>query len=89
MTKTLIFSGDLGNTDTALMPSPSVIEQADVVLLESTYGNRNHRPKDESLAEFKQVIEEASNTNGNILIPAFAVGRTQELLFQLGCLYQQ
>ncbi len=85
----LVFSGDLGNTDTTLMPNPETVDQADVVLLESTYGDRNHRPKPDTLAEFEEVLKAAEADEGNVLIPAFAVGRTQELLFHLGCLYQQ
>lgn len=87
--KTLVFSGDLGNSDTTLMPEPSIIEYADIVLLESTYGNRNHRNHIDTLNEFKDIIQQADREFGSILIPAFAVGRTQEVLFQLGCLYQQ
>lgn len=87
--KTIVFSGDLGNSDTSLMYEPSIVEHADLVLLESTYGDRNHRNQAETLAEFKGVIQQAENDGGNIMIPAFAVGRTQELLFQLGCMYQQ
>lgn len=87
--KTFVFSGDLGNADTSLMHDPTELQHADLVLLESTYGNRNHRNQIETLEEFKAVIELAEKENGNIMIPAFAVGRTQELLFQLGSMYQQ
>jgi metallo-beta-lactamase family protein len=71
------------------MYDPTAVEHADLVLLESTYGDRNHRNQAETLAEFKAVINRAAKEGGNIMIPAFAVGRTQELLFQLGCMYQQ
>jgi metallo-beta-lactamase family protein len=77
----LVFSGDLGNSCVALLRDPEVIENADVLLLESTYGNRDHRPMDETLQEFEDIILEASKNGGNILIPAFAVGRTQEIIF--------
>jgi metallo-beta-lactamase family protein len=87
--KTMVFSGDLGNSDTSLMYDPTAVEHADLVLLESTYGDRNHRNQGETLAEFKAVINQAAKESGNIMIPAFAVGRTQELLFQLGYMYQQ
>lgn len=89
LSKTLVFSGDLGNPDTALMYDPVELNQADVVLMESTYGDRNHRSHTETLAEFESIIKAADREDGNILIPAFAVGRTQELLFALGCLYQE
>ena len=84
----LVFSGDLGNSDAALLRDPEVIEDADILLLESTYGDRDHRPIDETLKEFEDIIVEASASGGNILIPSFAVGRTQEIIFYLGKLYQ-
>ncbi|MGD8526332.1 MAG: MBL fold metallo-hydrolase [Thioalkalispiraceae bacterium] len=87
--KKLVFSGDLGNSCVALLRDPEVIENADVLLLESTYGNRNHRPMNETLQEFEDIILQASKNGGNILIPAFAVGRTQEIIFHLGELYQK
>jgi len=87
--KKLVFSGDLGNCCSALLRDPEIVEQADVLLLESTYGDRNHRPIDETLEEFDGIIEEASANGGNILIPSFAVGRTQEIIFRLGELYQK
>ena len=87
--KKLVFSGDLGNSSAALLKDPAVVRQADIVLLESTYGDRDHRPMDETLAEFEEIITDASRNGGNILIPSFAVGRTQEIIFRLGELYQQ
>lgn len=87
--KKLVFSGDLGNSCAALLRDPEVVAEADVLLLESTYGDRNHRSMDETLGEFESIIAEASENGGNILIPSFAVGRTQEIIFRLGELYQQ
>lgn len=87
--KKLVFSGDLGNSCAALLRDPEIVEQADVLLLESTYGDRNHRPMDETLEEFENIIAEASKNGGNIMIPSFAVGRTQEIIFRLGELYQR
>ena len=87
--KKLVFSGDLGNSCAALLRDPEIIEEADVLLLESTYGDRDHRLIDETLEEFEGIIAKASKKGGNILIPAFAVGRTQEIIFRLGELYQQ
>jgi metallo-beta-lactamase family protein len=87
--KKLVFSGDLGNSDAALLCDPETVSEADVLLLESTYGDRNHRPMDETLEEFASIIEDASENGGNILIPSFAVGRTQEIIFRLGELYQK
>lgn len=89
VSKKLVFSGDLGNSQAALLKDPENVESADVLLLESTYGDRDHRSMNETLQEFEDVIEEASKNGGNILIPSFAVGRTQEILFRLGELYQK
>ena len=87
--KKLVFSGDLGNSCAALLRDPETVEYADVLLLESTYGDRKHRPMNETLEEFENIIKEASKNGGNILIPSFAVGRTQEIIFRLGELYQK
>ena len=84
-----VFSGDLGNPETSLMPHYETLERADVVLMESTYGARNHRPMAETLDELREVVRLAAAEGGNLMIPAFAVGRTQELLFHLGQLYQE
>jgi len=83
----LVFSGDLGNSEAALLRDPDIVDSADVLLLESTYGDRDHRPMQETLDEFERVISEASENGGNILIPSFAIGRTQEIIFRLGQLY--
>lgn len=87
--KKLVFSGDLGNSCSALLRDPETVEDADVLLLESTYGDREHRSLEDTLDEFEGIIDEASQSGGNILIPAFAVGRTQEIIFRLGELYQK
>lgn len=76
----VVFSGDLGPKDTTLLRDPQPPEHADVVLLESTYGDRNHRSRDATLQEIGEVLDVAWDAGGNLLIPAFAVGRTQELL---------
>ncbi|MCC5857550.1 MAG: MBL fold metallo-hydrolase [Ectothiorhodospiraceae bacterium] len=85
----LVFSGDLGNPRSALMRDPESPDSADLVLLESTYGNRDHRPLEDTIEEFAAVLEDAFEQGGNVLIPAFAVGRTQEILFHLGTLRRQ
>lgn len=83
----LVFSGDLGYRDAPVMRDPTVVEDADLVLLESTYGDRLHRPHDQTLAELAEIFGRASSDGGNILIPAFAVGRTQDLLYLLAANY--
>ena len=85
----LVFSGDLGNSCAALLRDPEVITDADVLLMESTYGDRDHQSMDDTLEELENIIELASSNGGNILIPSFAVGRTQEIIFRLGELYQK
>ena len=76
----IVFSGDIGNKNKPLIRSPQYIHQADYVVMESTYGNRFHKQGGDHVAEFAQVIEETLDRGGNVVIPAFAVGRTQEVL---------
>ncbi len=87
--KRLVFSGDLGNKDSALMNDLATPAEADLLMMESTYGDLNHRPLQETLQELEAVFQKAWESGGNVLIPAFAVGRSQEILFHLGRLYQQ
>jgi len=79
--RTLVFSGDLGYRDAPVMNPPAVLPHADAVLMESTYGDRLHRSFDETINELTEVFETARAAQGNILIPAFTVGRTQDLLY--------
>jgi metallo-beta-lactamase family protein len=80
-TRKLVFSGDLGPKGTPILRDPAVIEEADLVVMESTYGDRNHRDRQATVAELGEVFEHAWRERGTVLIPAFAVGRTQELLY--------
>ena len=79
----LVFSGDLGHTGAPILRDPEIIDNADLVVLESTYGNRQHRSWEDTEAELEQALKSANQHRGNVLIPAFAVGRTQELLYTL------
>lgn len=81
--KRCLFSGDIGMKGKVLMPDPDLIAQADVVVVESTYGDRLHRNLNDTEDELVQVIGDTLKAQGNIIIPAFAVGRTQEILFLL------
>ena len=85
--KTLVFSGDLGKQDSVLMKPPTKIKSADLILMESTYGNRNHRGMQETIDQLESILAETWDKKGNVMIPAFAVGRTQEILFHLGLLH--
>ncbi|WP_372014538.1 MBL fold metallo-hydrolase RNA specificity domain-containing protein [Pseudoxanthomonas sp. 10H] len=80
-TRKLVFSGDLGPKGTPILRDPASIAEADLVLMESTYGDRNHRDRQATIAELGAVFEHAWRERGNVLIPAFAVGRSQELLY--------
>ncbi|MCX7085854.1 MAG: MBL fold metallo-hydrolase [Methylococcales bacterium] len=82
--KTLVFSGDLGNPNSPLLRDPSVLTEADVLLLESTYGDRDHKPLENTLSELRDALSAAAQSGGNVIIPAFAVGRTQDLIYWLG-----
>ncbi|WP_199671159.1 MBL fold metallo-hydrolase [Salinibius halmophilus] len=79
----VVFSGDLGAPHTPLLPAPSPLEYADILVLESTYGDKNHSDRVGRTARLKRSIERAFKDNGTILIPAFSIGRTQELLYEL------
>jgi metallo-beta-lactamase family protein len=83
----LVFSGDLGKSNSVLMNDPTILHKADVVLMEGTYGDRDHRSLDASLEQFETLLHETWARGGNVMIPAFAVGRSQEVLYHLGCLY--
>lgn len=87
--KTLVFSGDLGNPNAPLLRDPAIIIKADILLLESTYGDRDHQPLDTTLKELRQTLHDAAQSGGNVIIPAFAVGRTQDLIYWLGKLQRE
>ena len=79
--KKLVFSGDLGPKGTPILRDPEPVREADLVLMESTYGDRDHRDRAETIFELGEILERAWDGGGNVLIPAFAVGRSQELLY--------
>ena len=82
----LVYSGDLGNPETLLMHHPEVPARADWVIMESTYGDRDHQPLGDTKEELAGILQRAHERQGNVLIPAFAVGRTQEVLYHLALL---
>ncbi|HEY0289055.1 MAG TPA: MBL fold metallo-hydrolase [Pseudomonas sp.] len=81
--KRVVFSGDLGASHTPILPTPKSPERADVLVLESTYGDRLHEDRLTRQARLEEVIDKALADHGTILIPAFSVGRTQELLYEI------
>jgi metallo-beta-lactamase family protein len=80
----IVFSGDLGKHDQLIVQDPAQIADADYLFVESTYGNRVHRSLEESKAEFLEAIEYAVSNDEKVIIPAFAVERTQEIIYLLG-----
>lgn len=79
----IVFSGDLGNNDMPILRDPSIIDSADYLIIESTYGNRNHMNVENKIDRFVEIITSTMEKGGNIVIPSFAVGRTQEILYEL------
>ena len=82
VSKKIVFSGDVGNIDQPILNDPSVVKEADYIVIESTYGNRVHsEEKPDYLGEFTRILKETFLKGGNVVIPSFAVGRTQEILY--------
>ena len=81
-TKT-VFTGDLGNNDLPLLDSPTMIDSADYLIMESTYGSRKHLRNDEKAEMFLNIVSETLDNGGTVVIPSFAVGRTQEILYEI------
>ena len=79
----IVFTGDLGNDDIPLLASPSTIADADYLIMESTYGNRLHMRNNEKAEIFLDIVSETIDRGGTVVIPSFAVGRTQEILYEL------
>jgi len=87
--KIIVFSGDLGNKHNDILPAPKIIKKADYLFCESTYGDRIHKSFKETIKEFREVILETLNKNGNVIIPSFAIERTQEVLCALKDMYKK
>lgn len=85
-TEKLVFSGDVGNTDRPIVNDPKKVEEADVVVIESTYGDRLHEDHPDNIGTLAAIIEKTFKRGGNVVIPSFAVGRTQEILYYLRCI---
>ena len=82
-TEKAVFTGDIGNNDIPLLSSPTMIESADYLIMESTYGNRLHMRNDSKATIFLNTVASTILHGGNVVIPSFAVGRTQEILYEL------
>jgi metallo-beta-lactamase family protein len=81
--RTLVFSGDLGRRDTPIIRDPTDVSDADYVLMESTYGGREHEPQDEAVRILAETVRLVAEHDGVLLVPSFAIGRTQEVVWQL------
>ena len=79
----LVFSGDLGRPNRPILNDPTFIDKADILIVESTYGNREHGPTEQTIEKLKKVVNETCKRGGKLIVPAFAVGRTQELVYAL------
>ena len=87
--KKIVFTGDLGNNDIPLLSEPTMIEDADYLVMESTYGNRHHMRNDEKAQLFMDIVTDTIRNGGTVVIPSFAVGRTQEILFEINNLKEK
>lgn len=81
LTRTVVFSGDIGNLHQPLIRDPDYLTRADFVVMESTYGDRSHGPRPDYVGDLTRILQETFDRGGNVVIPSFAVGRTQELLY--------
>ena len=82
-TEKIVFSGDIGNNDIPLLDSPTMIDSADYLIMESTYGSRLHIRNDDKAKLFLNIVSETLDKGGRVIIPSFAVGRTQEILYEI------
>jgi len=87
--KKIVFTGDIGNNDIPILSEPTMIEDADYLVMESTYGGRLHMRNEEKAEIFLDIVSDTLNKGGNVIIPSFAVGRTQEILFELNNLKEK
>ena len=89
ITRKIVFSGDVGNTDQPLINDPLPVEKTDYLVLESTYGSRLHEKPGDTVGELAEVIQRTLDRGGNVVIPSFAVGRTQEMLYAIRQIKQE
>lgn len=85
----VVFSGDLGHKDQLIVRNPSIIDKADYLIVESTYGDRNHKDSSNSLEELSEAIKYSYANQEKVVIPAFAVERSQQIIYSLYCLYER
>ena len=88
-TKKIVFSGDVGNLNQPIINDPKPVDKADYLVIESTYGNRLHEGRADPIANLAKVLQETLDRGGNLVIPSFAVGRTQEMLYAIRQIKQE
>ena len=81
--KRVVFSGDIGRPNRPILRDPTFLDKADVLIIESTYGNRNHADVEEASNKLERIVNNTCRRDGKVIVPAFAVGRTQELVYRL------
>jgi len=87
--RVIVFSGDLGRPGTPILRDPAVLAEADYVVVESTYGGREHEPSEEALRTLAEAVREVDRVGGVLLVPSFAIGRTQEIVWELDRLIER
>ena len=87
--RTIVFSGDLGRPGTPIIRDPTILREADYVLIESTYGGREHEPHDEAIRILAETVRLVAESEGVLLVPSFAIGRTQEVVWELDRLIER
>ncbi|MGN0659975.1 MAG: MBL fold metallo-hydrolase RNA specificity domain-containing protein [Emergencia sp.] len=85
----IVFSGDLGMMNRPILRDPTIIKKADYVIMETTYGNRNHPENSTSIRQLLDIVLKTARRGGTVVIPSFAVGRTQELIFEFNKFYEE
>ena len=88
-TEKMVFSGDIGNNDIPLLNSPTMVADADYLIMESTYGGRKHIENENKAEKFLKIVSSTLQKGGNVIIPSFAVGRTQEILYEINNIKEQ
>lgn len=87
--RVVVFSGDIGPSNSPILRDPACLERGSLVFMESTYGDRDHRPLAETVSEFRELVKNAVEKRGKILVPTFAVGRAQALLYHLAAMFEE
>lgn len=88
-TSKLVFSGDLGMPGRPILKDPKFVDSCDYLIIESTYGNTVHEDYKSQIKKLIEIIENTTSNNGTVIIPAFAVGRTQEIIYELNNYYEK